>query len=238
MPLHRDILGGKTGEEKALSRISEAPFESFDIQKFLPPSLRIGVGPIIDTRGRGPLGATQPPEFGALRGAGVGTGDILATGIQGIGDLIRRPGGLSPTVAEAILPRLAAQSERIAQEFRGIGAQQAGAAARGNVPLSIRTALQSALDVAQARAQRGARREALSESEQLRRRDLAQTFAILDAILQFISSGRGQAIAGLGQAAEASAQRQASRQAFIGSLASGRFGGGGGTNIAGTAEVI
>lgn len=187
--LKESIFGGETRSEKELRRTSTAPFESFRIQRFLPPSLRLGK-----------------------------TGEILRGGIEGIGDLIRRPGGLSPTVSEAILPRLALESENIAQQFRGVRAEQAGRAARTNLPVSIRNALASALDVAQERAQRGTRREALAESERLRRADVGQTFGILDAILQFLQSGRGGAIRGLGQAAQSEAQRQAGTQALIGSI--------------------
>ena len=196
------IIGGETGAEKELARFSTRGFTSRAIQSFLPGALR--------------LQTTDP---------------ILQSGIQGIGDLIQNPGRLAPNVSDAIRQRLATTSEGIATNFRGIRAQQAGSAARGNLPLSIRTALGSALDVAQSRAQRGARREALSDTDQLRRQDLSQVFSILDAILGFTSSGRGAGLQGLGQAAQSSAQRQASFQALLGSLATGfatgGFGGGG-----------
>jgi hypothetical protein len=182
---------GSTREERDLRKISTAPFSSGTIQGFLP-------GPL-----RAPF--TDP---------------ILGAGIEGIGDLIRNPGGLSPTVSDAIRQRLAAESESIAQNFRGIGANQAGRAARENVPVSIKTALGSALDVAQERAQRGARREALIDSDALRRQDLGQTYNLLDALLQFTSSGRGQAIQGLGAASNNAQQRQASNLAAFGSLLS------------------
>lgn len=174
-----------------LKRVSRSPFEGSAIQKFLPPALRSG--------------QTDP---------------ILGEGIQGIGDLIRNPGGLGANVADAIRPRLAAESENIAQNFRGIGSQQAGSLARTNAPVSIRSALEAALNTAQERAQRGARRDALTESEGLRRQDLGQTFSLLDAILQFMSSGRGQSIQGLGQVAQSSAQRQAATIGALGSVGS------------------
>ena len=185
------FLGGKTTEERDLSRLSRAPYESGDIQKFLPPELRAGA-----------------------------IGPALESGMGGIAELLRNPGGLSPTVSDAIRQRLASESESIAQNFRGIGSNQQGAAARGNQPMSIKGALQSALDVAQERAQRGARREALQDSESLRREDLGQAFKILDAILQFISSGRGQSIPGLATAANQSGNRQAAQLASIASLLS------------------
>lgn len=150
-----------------------------------------------------------PPE---LRGID------LRPGIAQILDLMARPGGLSPAVLEAILPRLAAESESIATNFRGIRSNQAGAAARGNLPISIKTALGSALDVAQERAQRSARREALADSDALRREDIGQTYRLLDTILQYQSSGRGQAIPGLQSTAGAEQNRQASRLAAVSDL--------------------
>lgn len=165
-------MSGAKSSQASRSQFREltAPFGSKKIQKFLPWQLRDDqVNPTLDM------------------------------GFAGIADLIRRPGSLSPTVSEAIAPRLAIESQNIAQNFRNIGSQQAGAASRGNVPVSIRTALQSALDVAQERAQRSSRMEALTQSDQLRREDLGKTFQILDAILGFLNSGRGiagQAIQG------------------------------------------
>ena len=189
--LANKFLGDKTTEESQLSKLSRAPYESSEIQRFLPPELRAGA-----------------------------VGPMLQSGMGGIAELLRNPGGLSPTVSDAIRQRLAAESESIAQNYRGIGSQQAGAAARGNLPVSIKGALQSALDVAQERAQRGSRREALQDSDTLRRQDLEQTYKILDAILQFISSGRGQAIPGLSTSAQLSGNRQAAQLAAIGNLLS------------------
>ncbi len=187
---------GDNGTSDYLLKLSSSPFERRPIQKLLPPSLRLKQ-----------------------------TGGILQSGIQGIGNLIKNPGGLSPSVSGALNARLASESQNIAQNFRGIASQQAGASARGNVPVSIRAALESALNVAQERAQRGARQDALSESEGLRRQDLGQTFNIMDAILQFVSSGRGQAVSGLGAAGQLSLgqqtinnQSQAARTSAIGSL--------------------
>lgn len=181
-------LGSASGAEEDLSNLAKAPFESFDIQKFLPPALR----------------QSQ-------------TGAFLNAGIQGIGGLITDPGGLSPNVEDAIRQRLATQSESIAQDFRGIQSQAAGRGARTNAPVSIKNALASAIDIAQSRAQRGARREALTDTDQLRRQDLQQTFQILNTILQFISSGRGQGVAGLGAAGEIGQNRQAANLAFLSS---------------------
>ena len=159
--------------EDLLKDLSKAGYESSLIQGFLPPWLRTG-----------------------------NIGGFMQSGIGGIGELIQRPGGLSPTVADAIRPRLAAESENIAQNFRGIGAQQAGTLARTNAPVSLKGALESALNVAQERAQRGARREALTESEGLRRADLGQVFKLLEILNQFISSRVGPSIHGSGQLAQ------------------------------------
>jgi hypothetical protein len=195
------FLGGKTTEESQLSRMSRAPYESSEIQNFLPAALQTG--------------ATNP---------------ILQSGIANIGELIRNPGGLNPAVADAIRARLAAESQNIAQNYRGIASNQAGAAARGNLPVSLKGALQSALDISQERAQRGARGAALAESETLRREDVGQMYKLLDTLLQFTSSGRGQAIPGLNAAAQMSGQRQAAQQAsyasILGSLFQPRDGGG------------
>ena len=185
------LLGGRTSEERALSKFSTAPYSSGTIQGFLPPALQ--------------------DRF---------TGPMLTSGMGGIAELLRNPGGLSPTVADAIRPRLAAESQSIAENYRGIGSNWAGMAARTNAPVSIKGALASALDVAQERAQRGARQTALTESEGLRREDIGQTYKLLDTLLQFTSSGRGQAIPGLGAAANASAERQASRMAGLGNILS------------------
>lgn len=175
-----------------LRRLAGKGFNTSDIQQFLPTGLR--------------------KRF---------TGPIIQSGIQGIGELIRNPGGLSPSIAESILPRLAGESESIAQQFRGIGANQAGAAARGNLPLSIKTALESALDVSQERAQRGARREAQVDSESLRRADLLQVFQLLDTIFQFTNAGR-QTAAGLsGAQSQLDAQGRGGALQAIGSILGG-----------------
>lgn len=186
-----NLFGGETGAGKEARRIAEANFTDFRLQKFLPPSLRFEQ-----------------------------TGGILKSGIQGIGELIKTPGRLSSSVADAIRQRLAGTSENIAANFRGIRANQAGASARSNTPISIKNALSGALDVAQERAQRGARRGALEDTDKLRRQDLGQTFGILDAILQFLSSGRGQAVQGLDVASRSEESAIASRQALIGSVGS------------------
>ena len=100
---------------------------------------------------------------------------------------------MAASIASAIAPRVAMQSEQLGRNFQNIGQQQAGAAARTNAPVSIKNALASALDVAQARGQRDITREAMTDSEQLRRQDLEQTYKVLQMVLDYINSGRGLA---------------------------------------------
>lgn len=146
-------------------------------------------------------------------------GPDVTRGIQNIGQLLQNPGGLSPNVADAINPRLAAESQNIAANFRGIGSNQAGAAARGNLPTSIKAALSSALDIAQERAQRGARGEALQQSETLRRQDMSQVYDLLNSILGFLSSARGSAAQTLGTVSAAQSQNQAANLELYSRLA-------------------
>lgn len=190
------LLGGPTGAQSSLRDFATSGFGSSNIQRFLPLSLQ--------------------KQF---------TEPILASGIGGIGDLIRNPGGLSPTVNQAIAPQLANESQAIAQNYRNLQSNQAGSLARSNAPPSIKTALQSALGISQERAQREARNQALTESDVQRRNDLNETFKILDALLQFTSSGRGQAIQGLGAASQQSQQNRASQLALLGSILSGSMNG-------------
>jgi hypothetical protein len=165
--------------EKSLSKLANARFEESPIQRLLPPSLRIDQ-----------------------------TGGFLRSGIQGIGDLISDPSGVSPRLSEAISARRGQEAANIEQNFQNIQQEQAGQAARTNLPVSLKGALSKALDTAQARAQRVSEQKAVSESEALRRQDVGQTFNILDSILQFLSSGRGQVIRGLGGAAQLAGGQQ------------------------------
>lgn len=189
MSIFDTLLGHETSGEKDLSTYSKAPFDSRQIQAFLPEYLRSGnINPYMNA------------------------------GIAGIGNLMQNPGGLNPNISQAIAPRLGIESQGIAQNFRGIQANQAGGAARSNLPVSIKAALDAALNTQQERAQRDARGNAMYESEQLRRSDLDQTYKLLDALLQFSNAGRGGAIQGLGQAANSSVNRQAATQAMYASM--------------------
>jgi hypothetical protein len=127
---------------------------------------------------------------------------------------------MNPNISQAIAPRLAMESENIARNFQGLGQNQAGNAARSNLPVSIKNALASALGMGQERAQRDARRGAMVDSEQLRRGDLEQTYKLLEQILGFANSGGNMALQGLGQNAQNAVQRQAATQQMVGSIAS------------------
>lgn len=163
----------------------------------------------------GTLGRYLPPE---LRGAG----PTIGQGIQGIGELLRNPAGLGSNIESAIKPRLETEMRSIGQNFGNLRSEQAGAAARGNLPVSIKGALQKALNTNQMRAEGNARGNAIMESDQLRRGDLGQTYQLLDTILQFISSGQGQGMAGVNAAnaiqSQQHQQSNAANTALIGSL--------------------
>jgi hypothetical protein len=173
----------------------------------------------------GSLGRYLPPE---LR-SGV-SGPLIGQGLHGIGELIRNPAGLGSNINEAIQPRLGAEMRTIGQNFSGLRSEQAGAAARGNLPVSIKGALQKALNTNQMRAEGEARGNAIMESDQLRRGDLGQTYQLLDTILQFMSSGQGQGMAGVNAAnsmrSMGQQQGNAANTALIGSLLQA-YGGGG-----------
>lgn len=172
-----------------LRKAATSPFESRLSQGYLPPELRMG-----------------------------NTGPLLGAGVQGIGDLIKNPGGLSGNVADAIRPQLGLESQSIGQNFQNMQQQNAGNAARGNAPISIKNALSSALDTQQERAMRESRMGALTQSDQLRRQDLDQTYKLLDTILQFLSSGRGASIPGLTGAANISQQNSAAQMAALAAM--------------------
>jgi hypothetical protein len=184
------LAGSYLNKQQAPGKdLSRSPYESGDLQRYLPPELRSG-----------------------------NTGPLIGAGVQGIGELLRNPGGLSPSVLDAIRPRLAEESQSISQNYRGLQANQAGAAARSNTPMSIKNALASALDVAQERAQRSARNEALTASDTMRRGDLEQVYELLNAILAFQQAGRGTATAGIGAGTALQSQRNAAMMALLGSL--------------------
>lgn len=185
-----------------LTKASLAPYESGSIQRFLPPELRMGA-----------------------------TGPIIGQGMEGIGNLIRNPGMLSSTVGASAAPEVAAASQDLASQYRDEGTNQAGAAGANNLPSSIKALLQAALGAKQAGAQRGVLTKGLGATDQAKRAGLEHTYKLLDTILQFISSGRGQTVPGLVGAAEqqgeAARLKQAASTAAIGSLLQS-YGSGGG----------
>jgi hypothetical protein len=149
------------------------------------------------------------------------TGPLIGAGMEGIGNLIRNPGQLSSQVSSSVAPQVAAASQGIAQDFRNQATEQAGAAGRGGLPASLKALLQQALGTSQEGAQRGARTQGLGSTDQLKRQDLEHTYKLLDTIMQFLSSGRGQAIPGLVGAAQNRAENyQRSSAANTAALAS------------------
>lgn len=173
--------------ERAIKDISRSPFASKEVQQLLPPYLR--------------------------RGA---TGPMLQSGMQGIGQMLTSPGKLSGTVAPALLPQQAMQSDAIARASHGTMANRMGAAGASNLPANIRMAIMSMLQGGQAGAQRGVQGQALTQSDALRKQDLMHTYKIYDAILQYLSSARGQAIEGLAGAAPAQMNKEAANTAAVG----------------------
>jgi hypothetical protein len=187
---------GSKAKQKAQSESDRLKYEASrpfeDLQFYLPPELR-------------------REQAGPLIGAGM----------EGIGNLIRNPGQLSSQVSSSVAPQVAAQSQGIAQDFRNQATNQAGAAGTNNLPSSLKALLQSAMGSSQEQAQRGARTQGLGSTDQLKREDLQHTYKLLDTIMQFISSGRGQAIPGLvGAAQNRSENYQRSSNANMAALAS------------------
>ena len=151
----------------------------------------------------------------------INTGSMLSTGMQGIAELLMNPGGVSSKLQEAIKERLGSERSNISQNYAGLQSEQAGAAARGNMPVQIKDALARALETNQRRAQGDATRGAIAESEELRRTDVAQTYQLLDTILQYMSSAKGQGIQGLQAAGNIDQTNNAANMALIASLAQG-----------------
>lgn len=182
-------IGGGGSNYGSVAQLAGAHWDSERIQRYLPEILRSG--------------SVNPALF---------------AGMQGITNLLQHPGSLSPTVADAIRPQLTQESQQIGQNFRNMGANQAGAAARQNLPVSIQAALQQALDVEHSRAQRGAQQGALAQSAQLQRSDLENFYKLLDQMGNFGSTARGQGIQGLAGAQSSDAGKQGAMMSTIGSV--------------------
>lgn len=183
------LFGGGSSGYGSVKQLAGAHWDSERIQRYLPEVLRSG--------------SVNPALF---------------AGMRGITDLLEHPGRLSPTVSDAIRPQLAQESQGIAQNFRNMGANQAGAAARQNLPVSIKAALDQALNVEQARAQRGAQQNALSQSAQLQRSDLDNFFKLLDQMGNFGINQRGQGLQALSAQQGSDADKQGAMLSTIGSL--------------------
>lgn len=195
------LLGGIAGKgKKPKAGFTDDSFYDKDIQRFLPTALR---APQIDP--------------------------VLNRGFAGIADLIANPGRLSPNVAQSIAPRLAIESSRIANDFSGMRQNQAGQLARGNAPVSIKSALETMLARQEGAAQGDLRRTALMDSEQLRRADMAQVYDILGAIQGQVNPRLGVAGPLQGQMMAITQQNAAANQAMyadiLGSLGRAGFGG-------------
>jgi len=166
-----------------------------------------------------------PPELRSQQ-----TGPLIGAGMAGSGDLIRNPGQLSSQVSSSVAPGVAMQSQNIAQQFRNQATNEAGAAGVNNLPPSIKALLQALQGSSQEQAQRGARTQGLGSTDQLKRQDLEHTYKLLDTILQFMASGKGQTTPGLIAAAENRAgnyqRSSAANMAALASMLQG-YGGGG-----------
>lgn len=183
------LFGAPQGMNQ-IGNYAGAPYNSSEIQNFLPPELRQAF-----------------------------SGPALSAGMAGLTGLLKNPGGLNPNISEAIAPWLRNASQSIATNYRNLGQNSAGAAARSNLPVSIKDALQAALGMNQVRDQFAAKNQAMGQSEQLRREDISQLFPLLMALHQFTSTGRGQAIQGYSNMSEASAKDTGSKLAAMASIA-------------------
>ena len=194
-----------------LVKLLSSPFESFQIQKLLPPSLR----------------SAFPTEGRRRSRSSIESGDItpfLNAGIQGIGQRAARPGLLSPQIAQALQAQFALASQGLAGTSRATAAKLANRLGATGAGSGAKATAGAAGLVGQERAQRGLRGKGLLQTGQLQRADQQQTFNLLDTILQFISSGRGQNIQGLRGAGQLAIGQQAftnqQRAANIASLGS------------------
>lgn len=160
---------------------------------------------------------------------------VLNRGFEQIAGLIDRPGRLASDVSEAIAPRLAVESSRIARDFTGTRQNVMGGLARGNAPVSIRSALDASLAAQESAAQGGARRQALMDTDALRRQDMSQVFSIIDAINSFINPRLGVASGPISQSIASQQQNRAANQAAIAGLIDAigniNFGSKGGGNV-------
>ena len=187
---------GSKDKSKAKAEADRLKYESRrpyeELQFHLPPELRMGQ-----------------------------TGPLIGAGMEGIGNLIRNPGGLSSQVGTSVAPGIAMASQDVAQQFRNQATNQAGAAGANNLPPSVKALLQAIQGTSQEGAQRGVQAKGLGQTDQVKREGLQHTYKLLDTIMQFLASGRGQTIPGLiGAAQNRSENYQRSSAANMASLAS------------------
>jgi hypothetical protein len=183
-------------EQEDLVKLLSSPFESFQIQKLLPPSLR----------------SFFPAKRGKRSKTGIENANItpaLTAGIQNIGRLAAQPGTLSPEIAAALQARFSQASQGLASGSQNNLQQLLNRLAAGNASSSAVNTAGAAGLVSQERGQRGLRGQGLSQTDQLQRADSQQVFNLLDTLLQFISSGRGQNVQGLAGAGQLAVGQQA-----------------------------
>lgn len=151
-------------------------------------------------------------------------GKSLVAGVANLGELFRNPGGISPTISQAIAPYLANQSQDIARSYAGMGQNAAGAMGRAGLGSSpFAAALEASISNAANRAQGQARNEAMGKSEQLRRQDMDQLLNTYKLMADMIQGYRGSLLQksqlALGQQAQGfnqSSQQQSGWMAMLG----------------------
>lgn len=200
------------------SDILTQQFNSMYLQKFLPFGFQTSQ---FDPR----RGGYQTTDFGiGLERAGRNLSQFLA----------QAPGSLSPSLAPAISARLASEQEMGARNIRNLQQEAGGNIARsnlGNTPFAA--ALQTAIEQAGARTQAEGRREALMQSEQLKRADMQTIFQTLDTLFKFVESGRSAEAAKAGLTFQGQQQQQTQNAAYLAAIGSllgnpALFSGGGG----------
>ena len=162
-----------------------------------------GAGAIVGGLGGGNKPSVpDPSSFGSkdfnhllpfwLRRGAVGQ-SAIGSGMEQIAYLLSHPGQFSPDINQAIGLRLSGESDIIGRNTANSVSQAAGAPARsGTAGTGFSQALQAALQRAGNQDMATARRNAMTDSEQMRRADLDQTYKMLDALLQFTNSARGK----------------------------------------------
>lgn len=181
-------------------------FEARSTQKFLPDFLRTATG----KRGE------RPTEFGRSLSQSLGL----------LSQLFTNPGGINPELSQAIAPLLALQSQSIARQSEAELASAQGSLARAGLGSSgIKGALEAAIQRAGNRDIASTRMQAILQSEQLRRDDLARAEEMMRFLADFglqaknVKAGKkAQAASRDASREQASAQKTAATVATIGSI--------------------